>query len=263
MTFSQDPFITNLGSKRLRVALLAGLAALALGACNADGPRPGTTSAALTATDWAARPAVRDSIALLNAGKSAEARKQLVKALKKEPSNFVARKLIDQIDKDPRQLLGTESFPYVVQEGDTLTQLAQKHLGDAMLFYALARYNNINPPSASLIGRLLQIPGKAPEPPKTVEVPKPAPAPRKPAPAAKKAPAATAAPAKKAPVPAAPATNPARAAQLRAQGLASMNGGNINRAVALLRQAQAADPNNAAIKNDLARALRIQSSLRK
>jgi hypothetical protein len=248
---------------RSKSILLVTLAALALTACNTGGTRVGSASGApVTATEWAARPAVRESIALLNAGEALKARNLLVKSLKKEPANFVARKLVDQIDKDPRQLLGAESFPYIVQQGDTLTALAEKHLGDPTLFYALARYNNINPPSASLTGRLLRIPGKAPEPPTLVEEAKPAPAPRKSAPTAKKPPA-IATPAKKPAPPAAPPANPTRAAQLRAQGLASMNGGNINRAVALLRQAQASDPANAAIKNDLARALRIQSSLRK
>jgi Flp pilus assembly protein TadD len=41
-----------------------------------------------------------------------------------------------------------------------------------------------------------------------------------------------------------------------------MNGGQINRAVALLRQAQSLDPNSGVIRNDLARALRIQSTVR-
>lgn len=247
-------------SRTARLVLLAGLGGLMVSGCQTVAT---DKTIVLSADAYAGRPEVQQAIALLNAGDGAAARVLLTKALKKEPANFVASKLIEQIDKDPAVLLGAENFPYAAQEGDTLSQLAEKHLGDSLLFYALARYNNVAVPSAPLTGRLLRIPGKAPEPPKQAE-PAPKPAPRKPAPAAKKAPPAAVAkaPAKKPPAPA-PAANPARAAKLRAAGLAAMNSGDINRAVALLRQAQAADPGNAAIKNDLARALRIQASLRK
>jgi Flp pilus assembly protein TadD len=41
-----------------------------------------------------------------------------------------------------------------------------------------------------------------------------------------------------------------------------MNAGQINRAVALLRQAASLDPDSVVIRNDLGRALRIQSTVR-
>jgi Flp pilus assembly protein TadD len=41
-----------------------------------------------------------------------------------------------------------------------------------------------------------------------------------------------------------------------------MNAGQIDRAVALLRQALAQDPGNAVIRNDLNRAVRVQNTLR-
>lgn len=249
-------------SRAARLALLAGLAGLTVSGCQTTAT---DKNVVLSADAYAARPEVQQAIAGLNAGDAEGARGLLGKALRKEPANFVARKLLDQIDKDPAVLLGAENFPYAAQEGDTLTKLAETHLGDPLLFYALARYNNIAVPSAPLTGRLLRIPGKAPEPPKQAE-PAPKSAPRKPPPKAKKtAPAPVAAtPAKKPAAPApAPAANPAQAAKLRAAGLAALNGGKIDRAVTLLRQAQAADPGNAVIRNDLARALRIQASLRR
>lgn len=249
-------------SRTARLALLAGLAGLMVSGCQTTAS---DKNVVLSADAYAARPEVQQAMSQLNAGDAKVARGLLVKALRNEPANFVARKLIDQIDKDPAVLLGAENFPYAAQEEDTLTKLAETHLGDPLLFYALARYNNIAVPSAPLTGRLLRIPGKAPELPKQAE-PEPKPAPRKPAPKVKKAspaPAATA-PAKKPAAPApAPAADPARAAKLRAAGLAALNSGNIGRAVDLLRQAHAADPGSAVIKNDLARALRIQASLRK
>ncbi len=70
------------------------------------------------------------------------------------------------------------------------------------------------------------------------------------------------APAKPAAKPAAPAANAQRAAQLRAAGLEQLNRGAVDRAVALLRQAQQADPDNALIQRDLDRALRVSQAVR-
>jgi hypothetical protein len=55
--------------------------------------------------------------------------------------------------------------------------------------------------------------------------------------------------------------NPARAAKLRAAGLAAMNKGAIDRAVLLLRQALWADPGNALVTRDLDRARKIQATV--
>ena len=53
----------------------------------------------------------------------------------------------------------------------------------------------------------------------------------------------------------------ARAAALRGQALAALNGGAADRAVSLLRQAVALNPDNEVIKRDLARAERIQATM--
>jgi hypothetical protein len=60
---------------------------------------------------------------------------------------------------------------------------------------------------------------------------------------------------------AAPAAEPARAAQLRAAGLEQLNRGAIRKAVALLEQARRLDPNSVLIKRDLDRAIRISRAV--
>jgi hypothetical protein len=235
------------------------LLGVALAGCQ-TAPRggPGTPSggASSRAGNWPQR--LRDVIADLNRGDAAAARRKLMQMLRRQPGDSVALQLLSQIDRDPRDLLGRESYSYTLRPGETLSTVAQRALGNPMLFYALARYNNIAVPSSAGSGQTIQVPGRRPAPPA-----QPRPEPRTPARSPRTAPPPSAAPAPApSPRPAAPRGNPALAARLRAQGLAALNTGAADRAVALLSQALALDPGNPAIRNDLGRARRIQATLR-
>jgi tetratricopeptide (TPR) repeat protein len=237
--------------------ILLALLPFGLAGCGANskttaGPATASTNAPAQDEGWVGRANVTDAIAFLNQGQSDKARKVLVAALKKQPGDTIARRLLDQIDLDPRVLLGTENYSYTLKTDDTLSSLAQRFLGDPMLFYALSRYNGLTLPTQLSAGQTILIPGKrkpAPVEPRRVPVvrkPPPGPTVAKPAP----------------PKPVTAPTNPGLAAKLRGQGLAALNGGAINRAVALFRQALSLDPANATIKGDLVRALRVQNTLR-
>jgi hypothetical protein len=232
----------------ISLALVAALS-LSLAACGTTrrGPAvPAPASAAASQDSW------RDAIAHLNRGDAASARRVLTAALQRDRRDNIAQMLLRQIDTDPRQLLGAENYSYTLREGETLSTVAQRALGDPMLFYALARYNNIAVPTSVVPGQTILVPGRRPvPPPPRREPPRSAP------------PRAAPEPGRAAPAPRpAPRGNPAQAARLRGQGLAALNAGSVDRAVALLRQALAQDPNNAAIRNDLNRALRVQSTVR-
>ena len=175
------------------------------------------------------------AIELLGSGDSLGARKELSTILAEQPKNPTARKLLDQIDRDPRELFGARSYPYKVGRGDTMSVLASRLLGDSLLFYGLARYNNIQDPSTMVVGQTLLIPG----------------APRKVSPVKATTPAVAAA-----------QRDPKKAAQLRARGLEQMNRGQVSSAVAVFRQALIHDPANPAIQRDLDRANRIAASVR-
>ncbi len=180
------------------------------------------------------------AVELLATGQGVLARAELLAVLAEHPGNAVARKLLDQIDRDPRELMGDKHYVYKVRPGDSMSSLADRLLGDSLMFYGLARYNNIVDPSQMSVGQVLLIPG----------------VPRKAVPAK---------PAAGAPPAAAPAgqRNPVRAGQLRGQALEQMNRGAINKAVGLLRQAVALDPGNPVIQRDLDRAVRIQANVRR
>lgn len=236
---------------RLAVALLA----VALAGCGVRLPHvgaPGAAPAPQPDAAWRGREQVRDAIADLNRGDAQSARRRLTAVLRRQPGDGVARQLLAEIDTDPRQLLGSESYSYVMRPGETLSTIAERALGNPMLFYALARYNNIAVPASVVPGQAILVPGHRPAPP-----PPPRPAPRPSPPRAEPGPAPDATP----PRPAPRAGNPAQAARLRGQGLAAMNAGAIDQAVALLRQALALDPDNAAIRSDLNRALRVQNTV--
>jgi len=238
----------------IRLTCLSALLAMSLAGCGTPqraAIAPPSSAAPREDSNWRGREEVREAIALLNRGEAAAARTKLMGVLRRQPGDDVARQLLRQIDTDPRELLGRENYSYTLREGETLSTVAQRALGNPMLFYALARYNSVAVPESVGAGQTILVPGRRPAPPPPPR-PEPRPAPARPAPP----PEATA------PRPAPRAGNPAQAARLRAQGLAAMNAGQINRAVALLRQALAQDPGNAVIRNDLNRALRVQSTLR-
>jgi pyruvate/2-oxoglutarate dehydrogenase complex dihydrolipoamide acyltransferase (E2) component len=242
------------------MALALAIAGIALSGCgkkSSNGAVASASSVPAAQGNWMGRDKVKDAIVLLNQGDSIKARQLLMAVLKKQPGDSVARQLISQIDSDPRVLLGTQNYAYTLKEGDTLSVLAQRFLGNPMMFFALARYNNIAIPTSVSPGQSILIPGKAPAPTPAATARKPA---AKPAPADAKA-SAAAKPEAPAAKPAQHAANPALATKLRGQGLAAMNAGAINRAVALLRRALSLNPDSGVIKNDLARALRIQSTV--
>lgn len=236
---------------RIQLILAMGLA-LTLAAC-AQTPTKGPSllNVPAAATKPAAAPAIvatpglaprerqRKAVELLGTGQSAQARAELVALLDEQPANPVAKKLLDQIDLDPKVLMGEKNYAYKVRPGETFSVLADRLLGDPLMFYGLARYNGVTDPSQAEVGQTLLIPGT----------------PRKVAPAVATAPKPAA--------PLAAARDPARAGKLRGQALEQMNRGQINQAVALLRQAQALDPASAVIQKDLDRAQRIQANVLK
>jgi LysM repeat protein len=252
------PTFQSPNRRRLWLALAVALLATNVAGCSRSktGPKLSTasTQAVTNPYGWAGQATVKDAIALLNAGKPAEARERLIAVLKVQPGDTIARNLIAQIDTDPKLLLGTQNYSYTVKQGESMSVLAQRFLGDPMKFYALARYNGIAVPTQVAPGQSILVPGKRP----VAVVKKPA---AKPAAPTKAAPQSTVAAKAATPKPAARAANPALAARLRGQGLSALNAGSVDRAVALLRQALSLDPASSVIKGDLARALRIQTTV--
>lgn len=226
----------------------AALAAMLASACShmpdIGNVLPSSTS---VTPDLAPRERVRVAIELLGEGDARRAEAELEAALEEQPSLRSAARLLEQINGDPAQLLGGGTArAYTVRPGETMSEIAQRFLGDSLLFYALARYNDLDAPNQLSAGQTLMIPRR-----QGVSVAS--------APSAGAQSPATPRPAQ--PLASAPSANASRANELRLQGLQHLNGGNVDRAVTLLRQARALDAGNAAIQRDLDRAVRLQASL--
>jgi len=224
----------------LRSGFVIAAAGLALAGCAtvsrvADGPHRNVAAAGP-----AAKPSTVRAIELLDAGRREDARAELTGVLARQPKNAGARRLLEQIDRDPVEMLGSRSYPYRVKSGENLPMLADRFLGDPLLFYVLARYNGIDIPQAMTPGQILRIPGAPVRASLKYRFDAP--------------PSPDAAVAQR---------DPARASKLRSAALEQISGGAVDSAIRLLRQAQQLDPDNELIRRDLDRATRIQSATRR
>jgi hypothetical protein len=232
------------------IAALLLMAALA--ACSSSGNhRPGMIQPVSNRAQF------DDAVALLVDGNLKSARKLLATMAKRDPSDLRTTALIASLDADPVKTLGKLSFGYRIQPGDHMTTLSQRFLGDRLKFYILSRYNGISVPKSIVPGQLLRIPGVAPPPPP----PPPRVIQGEPLRPPVVAPVEPKAPPPRVVVPTTPAVNHQRALQLRGAGLAALNAGKVNNAVAMLRRAAALDPASAVIRTDLTRAIRIQATV--
>lgn len=98
------------------------------------------------------------AIEYLQDGEVERAEGLLVDHLAQHPGHRLASRLLEQVREEPRDLLGSDYDEVVVQPGDTLSQLAARHAGDGMLFFALARLNQIERPRLLQPGTVLRVP---------------------------------------------------------------------------------------------------------
>jgi LysM repeat protein len=116
------------------------------------------------------------AVNLLDEGKEAEAKVELLKALCMDRNNALAVSLMNQITADPAgafaEKYGGKSFKYTVKPGDTLSKIAAAYLGDPYQFYILARYNGISVPKSVHAQQVIKVPGTV-----SAAVPSPSPPP--------------------------------------------------------------------------------------
>lgn len=97
-------------------------------------------------------------IDFLDQGQLDEAETALLSIIDENPGSRLALRFLEQLQSDPVELMGEEFDTVVVQPGDFLSVIAQRELGDALQFFALARYNGIRSPRRMAPGIELKIP---------------------------------------------------------------------------------------------------------
>lgn len=106
----------------------------------------------------------------LDQGRIEAAEAALLEIIDQQPGATLALRFLEQIQTDPLKLMGEAHDVVVVQPGDSLSGIAERELGDALQFFALARYNGIDAPRRMSPGIELRIPHslKQPEEPLAV-----------------------------------------------------------------------------------------------
>lgn len=242
-----------------RAVAASAAAAFLLSAC-ASSPKPGPSYVAPERLQ-ASRTTLADArlaraIELLNRGDPARARRELEALDRQTVNNRAVDELLVSLDADPVQALGKDHFSYETQAGDTMASIAGRFLHDPMKFYLLARYNGVATPADLAPGQTLMIPRPAirrAAPRQAYLAPQARAAAPHPPPTPPEAIHAAAAPP--------PAVDARKARLLRSTALEDLDRGQVRRAVALLEAASTSDPDDPAIRRDLARARRIQSTV--
>jgi len=97
-------------------------------------------------------------IEALDQGAIEAAESALLEIIDQRPYSTLALRFLEQIQTDPLTLMGEAHDVVIVQPGDSLSQIAERELGDALQFFALARYNGIEAPRRMPPGIELRIP---------------------------------------------------------------------------------------------------------
>ena len=107
----------------------------------------------------------KGALLLLGQGENDKAKWRLQCALQKAPDSDRAQLVLEQLEVDPVESLGSEYFWYTLQDNETLSILAERYLGSGYKFVVLARYNDIAVPDAVTAGQRIKIPGTPPAAP--------------------------------------------------------------------------------------------------
>lgn len=101
---------------------------------------------------------LESAIDLLQDGEEGAAERMLESIIEERPDDVTARLLLAQIRRQPRDLLGTQFEEVEVREGESLSAIAERTIGNGLLFYSLAKLNQIEVPRLLSPGQRLRVP---------------------------------------------------------------------------------------------------------
>jgi tetratricopeptide (TPR) repeat protein len=126
-------------------------------------PPPEPPKQVLPCSTLPAQDLERQALTLIDKGEVTAAREDLQCALELSPGSSRATLLLEQLDADPVTYLGERYFWYTIKRNETLSKVAQQHLGSSLKFVILARYNDIDVPANLAAGTRIKIPGTKPK----------------------------------------------------------------------------------------------------
>ena len=95
---------------------------------------------------------------LLEEGRPAAARIELLEYLEVKPGSAVAQDILVQIDTPAGEYFPEDFHVVELKSGQSLSTLSKTYLGSVYQFHALAKYNAIAQPSRTKVGQKIRIP---------------------------------------------------------------------------------------------------------
>lgn len=98
------------------------------------------------------------AIGLLQDGEEGRAERLLERIVEERSDDVTARLLLAQIRQPPEELLGREFEEVEVRAGESLSVIAERRIGNGLLFYSLAKLNNVEVPRMLDRGQRIKVP---------------------------------------------------------------------------------------------------------
>lgn len=117
----------------------------------------------------AASVSIESALNLLQDGQADRAEAMLERISEQRKDDATVRLLLAQIRRPPEELLGDEFENVEVQPGESLSAIAGRTIDNELLFYSLAKLNEIEVPRLLRPGQRLKVPRKAEAPADFVE----------------------------------------------------------------------------------------------
>lgn len=147
---------------RLRFALPVMACFILIGCQSMPGREAEETPPAVEETDAAKDQAsdvtLEAAMDLLQDGEEDRAEGMLEAIIEERPDAVTARLLLSQIRREPEELLGTQFEEVEVRAGESLSEIAERTIGNGLLFYSLAKLNRIEVPRLLRSGQQIRVP---------------------------------------------------------------------------------------------------------
>lgn len=143
---------------RTAAALAAATLALAVTACGSFQSATRGVDEAQPLTEASMARSWERGLRLLARGDEDMAEAEFVLARESAEFEERARRMLRQIRTPPTRYFPADYFHVELSQGQSLSSLAERYLGEPLEFYALARYNAIRTPASVALGQQIRIP---------------------------------------------------------------------------------------------------------